>query len=230
MISVLSIAFYIRSLIGIKVSFTRVTSGKHSSRYYDRTKGFTAISITVWTNKKNILYAKLYSSTVTQINDLPVSDDLFFREGNDLILDEVEQNLCEDPLTETECLESLKSMESNKSPGSDGLPAEFYKVFWKDIKRHLLNALNYAYLKGLLSITQRRGLITLIPKKSKSTNLMKDCRVIALVTCDYKIATKYIGSRNPLRKTYIMGWREGLVWFSTSVDKKTWGQLSGENN
>ena len=83
-------------------------------------------------------------------------------------------------------------MESNKSPGSDGLPAEFYKLFWKDIKDHLLNALNYAYLKGLLSITQRRDLIALIPKKNKSTNLMKNWRPITLLTCDYKIATKYI--------------------------------------
>ena len=38
-------------------------------------------------------------------------------------------------------------MEAKKSPWSDGLPAEFYKVFWKDIKRPLLNALNYTYLK-----------------------------------------------------------------------------------
>ena len=140
-------------------------------------------------------YQKLYSSTVTQTNDLHVYDDLFFPEGNDLILDEVEQNLCEGPLTETECLESLKSMESNKSPGSDGLPAEFYKVFWKDIKCPLLNALNYAYSKGLLSITQRRGLITLIPKKNKPTNLMKNWRPITLLNCDYKIATKCIASR-----------------------------------
>ena len=71
-------------------------------------------------------YQKLYSSKVTQINDLQVYDDLFFPQGNDLILDEVEQNLCEGPLTETECLESLKSMESNKSRESDGLPEEFY--------------------------------------------------------------------------------------------------------
>ena len=35
-------------------------------------------------------------------------------------------------------IESLKSMESNKSPGSDGLPAEFYKVFWNEINQHLL--------------------------------------------------------------------------------------------
>ena len=77
----------------------------------------------------------------------------------------------------------------------DGPPAEFYKVFWKDINQYLLNALNCAYTKGLLSITQRRGLITLIPKKNKPTNLLKNWRPITLLNCDYKIATKSIASR-----------------------------------
>ena len=86
-------------------------------------------------------------------------------------------------------------MESNKSPGSDGLPAEFYDVFWNDINQYLLKALNSAYTKGLLSITQRRGLITLIPKKNKPTNLLKNWRPITLLNCDYKIATKSIASR-----------------------------------
>ena len=114
---------------------------------------------------------------------------MFFPDGNTLILNEQEQKQCEGFLTASECLESLKSMESNKSPGSDGLPAEFYKVFWNDINQHLLNALNCAYTKGLLSITQRRGLITLIPKKNKPTNLLKNWRPITLLNCDYKIAT-----------------------------------------
>ena len=33
----------------------------------------------------------------------------------------------------TKCLESIKSMEGNKTPGMDGLPVEFNKVFWKDV-------------------------------------------------------------------------------------------------
>ena len=74
-------------------------------------------------------------------------------------------------------------------------PKFIIKVFSKDIKRHLLNALNYACLRGLLSITQRRGLITLIPKKNKATNLMKNWRPITLLNCDYKIVTKCIASR-----------------------------------
>ena len=89
---------------------------------------------------------------------------MFFPDGNILILNELneqEQKHCEGLLTASECLESLKSMESNKSPGSDGLPAKFYKVFWNDINQYLLNALNCEYTKGLLLITQEKGLITL---------------------------------------------------------------------
>ena len=46
-------------------------------------------------------------------------------------------------------MESLKSMQSNESPGTDGLSPEFYKVFWKDISFYLLNALNHAIHYGL---------------------------------------------------------------------------------
>ena len=86
-------------------------------------------------------------------------------------------------------------MESNKSSGNDGLPPEFYKIFWNGINQHLFNALNCAYIKGLLSITQREGSITLTPKKNKLTNLLKNWRSITLLNCDYKIATKSIASR-----------------------------------
>ena len=72
------------------------------------------------------------SSTTTQTGDLHVHayDDLLFQKGSVPVLDELDQKLCKGPLTEAECFESLKSMESNKSPGTDGLPVEFYKVFW----------------------------------------------------------------------------------------------------
>ena len=98
---------------------------------------------------------------------------MFFPDGNTLILFEQEQKHCEGLLAASEYSESLKSIESNKSPGRDGLPAEFYKVFWSDINQYLLNVLNCAYTKGLLSITQRRGLITLIPKKEQTDQLVK---------------------------------------------------------
>ena len=99
------------------------------------------------------------------------SDNLqstLFSELSSAFLTNEEQTLCEGPLTQTECSEALKKMESDKTPGTDGLPAEFYKGFWKDISSFLISALNYAFDSGCLSVTQRRGVI---PKKRCGTIL-----------------------------------------------------------
>jgi len=82
-----------------------------------------------------------------------------------------------------------------KSPGTDGLPAEFYKVFLKDISTFLISCLNRSYQKGNLAITQRRGIISLIPIRDKALNGLKNWRPITLINCDYKIASKAIASR-----------------------------------
>ena len=97
---------------------------------------------------------------------------------------------CEGLLTEKECLEAVKSMESGKSPGTDGLPTEFYKVFWRDVSPFLISSFNKSYQKGKLAITQRRGIISLIPKKDKALNELKNRRPITLLIYDYKIASK----------------------------------------
>jgi len=36
---------------------------------------------------------------------------------------------CEGELTQTECYKALPAFKNNKTPGNDGLSAEFYKVF-----------------------------------------------------------------------------------------------------
>ena len=59
-------------------------------------------------------------------------------------------------------------MESEKTPGTDGLPAEFYKVFWKDISSILISALNFAYESGQLSITQKKALLSLSPRRTQT--------------------------------------------------------------
>ena len=86
-------------------------------------------------------------------------------------------------------------MLNNKTPGSDGFPAELYKFFWQDINLYLIKALNTANRKGILSISQRRGLISLLPKENKILHYFKNWRPISLLNCDYKIATKVIATR-----------------------------------
>ena len=86
-------------------------------------------------------------------------------------------------------------MEQGKTPGSDGLPAEFYRVLWTNISNLLINALNYAHETSQLSITQRRGVIKLIPKKDAEPYFIKNWRPLTLLNCDYKIAAKALANR-----------------------------------
>jgi len=86
-------------------------------------------------------------------------------------------------------------MYSNKTPGSDGLPAKFYKIFWNDIADLLLGSINYAYETGQLSVSQKRGIVKLIPKKDAEPYYVKNWRPISLLNCDYKLATKVVANR-----------------------------------
>ena len=45
-------------------------------------------------------------------------------------LSENQVKLCEENLIDKDSCNSLKSMQSNKSPGNDGLTNEFYETFW----------------------------------------------------------------------------------------------------
>ena len=109
----------------------------------------------------------------------------------------------EKPLTDGEILKIIKSLPKNKTPGEDGLPSEFYQVFWIDIKQYLIDSYKYSYDTGELSLTQRRGILSLIPKKSNPLRL-KNWRPISLLNQDYKILAKLIAERIKLCLSYII--------------------------
>ena len=89
----------------------------------------------------------------------------------------------------------LNEFKNEKSPGTDGLQAEFYKHFWEELHTDMLQCFDYAYDSGKLSISQRRGIITLIPKPNKDTTVLDNLRPISLLNTDYKILTKVIAKR-----------------------------------
>ena len=49
------------------------------------------------------------------------------------ISEDLSEQLDQD-ITLNELDEAVKGFKSNKSPGSDGLTAEFYKYFWEEIR------------------------------------------------------------------------------------------------
>ena len=120
------------------------------------------------------------------------------------ILDTIEQNhkfysesknKLEGELTEREILTALKKMKNNKSPGIDGFTSEFFKFFYTDIKIFIKRAINEGYLVGKLSISQRQGLITCLPKGDKPKQYLKNWRPITLLSVIYKIASGRIAER-----------------------------------
>ena len=80
-------------------------------------------------------------------------------------LNDQEQTSCEGLLTVEECREVLNGMNTGKYPGIDGLTAEFYLAFWAVIGEDLVEVLNYSFQNGQLSVSQHKGLLSLIFKK-----------------------------------------------------------------
>ena len=81
-----------------------------------------------------------------------------------MCLDEQVQDSCEGLLTVDECREALNGMDTGKSTGIDGLTAEFYLAFWAVIGSDLVEVLNFGFQNGQLSVSQPRGLLSLILK------------------------------------------------------------------
>ena len=103
--------------------------------------------------------------------------------------------LLDAPITMAEMYEALKHMKRDASPGSDGITVNFYIKFWPNIKILVYNSLMHAEMSGQMSVSQRRSLITLLPKKDKIPNDVKNLRPITLLNVDYKILTKALALR-----------------------------------
>ena len=118
-------------------------------------------------------------------------------------LNEDDRNKIEGKLTEYECKIALNEMQNNKSPGSDGISVEFYKLFWDDLSTYFIKSINYSFDIGELTVLQKQGVITLLPKQGKDLNQTGNWRPISLLNVDYKIATKTIANRI---KTVLYAW------------------------
>ena len=138
-------------------------------------------------------YKTLYSSQISEdtFND---SAPLFLNCNNIKRLHGEQQKTCEGLITEEEFLSALKQFSKNKTPGSDGLTAEFYFVFlglcFNSFKRMFKRRLP-AWRNVDLT---KKGVISLLPKKNRHSSLKK-LAFITLLNIDYKIATKCIAKR-----------------------------------
>ena len=114
-------------------------------------------------------------------------------------LSEEESRSLEGKITIEEAGTALKKMKHEKSPGTDGFGAEFFKCFWKQLGPFVVRALNKAFEDGELSTTQKEGIITCILKGDKPRDNIKNWRPISLLNDNdiviYKIGSSCITNR-----------------------------------
>ena len=134
-------------------------------------------------------YKKLYTQT-------PTSDNLqnIFLSKMSTTLSPVSALSCEGDITAAELKNAVYNSNRHKSPGSDGLPLEFYLTFFPQLKDDFLLLANDIPALDSLSATQRNAVITCIPKDGDLT-LLANWRPISVLNADYKIISKVIADR-----------------------------------
>lgn len=103
-----------------------------------------------------------------------------------------DRDMCDRDLAEDEILVAIKSLNNGKSPGSDGLPGEFYKCFKGLLGPIMLRVYREMERTGQVSESMATGLITILYKNKGSKRSLGNYRGISLLNTYYKILAKVL--------------------------------------
>lgn len=111
-----------------------------------------------------------------------------------------------------ELTEAIMQLQNGKSPGPDGLPAEFYKAYKHLLIPVLRRVFEEARDTGTLPATMREALIIALPKPDKTRNRVELYRPLSLINVDAKILAKFIANRiGPLMTFLVRPDQSGFV-------------------
>ena len=134
-------------------------------------------------------YTKLY--TATKVNS--VKQHHLLRNIKKKISAE-DKNKLDAPITEEELLEAVMQLNDNKSPGLDGITAEFYKTYWYLLKDDYLQYINSAKTHSF-GKHRNTSVTTIIYKYKGEIYQLSNYRPISLINVDLKILTKTLTNR-----------------------------------
>ena len=149
------------------------------------------------TNKEQIIneihqfYQNLNESQ--DIDENRIND--YLKNFSPKILTQEDDELIKGHIAKEEIRKAIKEISKDKSPGGDGIIAEFYQCFQHRLIPILQEVYNNIWLEGELTESMKNGIIQFIFKKKGSITDLKCWRPISLLTIDYKILTKILANR-----------------------------------
>ena len=132
-------------------------------------------------------YSKLYTSDPTVEFDY-VND-------SEIKITENEKEEIDKEITMAELEQAVKQLRRQCTPGTTGLPVEFYIVFWSQIREIVFEVIQVGLQEGRLHESALRAVISLIPKPGKDTRKIECLRPISLQNTDYKVIEKILANR-----------------------------------
>ena len=86
----------------------------------------------------------------------------------------------------------MRTLNTAKAPGSDGLTVEFFSKFWNLLGPLLLEVINKCFADGEFTDSMKSSVTHLIFKKCGDIKDLKNWQPISLLNVDYKICSKSI--------------------------------------
>lgn len=134
------------------------------------------------------LYANNTESSIVEINSFLDSLDL------PVLNEEQNKTLIED-ITEKELRIAISKVKINKSPGSDGYTAEWYKELKEELIPVMLLTMNWILKKAQVPSSCKEAIISAIPKENKDKLECASYRPICVLNTDYKLFTSIMARR-----------------------------------